>query len=84
MPVSPAGTNGAQPANGAFLSPLQGRAGGRNGFCGKVFFVARRNQNRKVEVTVGDIFASWPGIAAGHSATPRPERVADTPSYGTF
>jgi hypothetical protein len=48
----------AYPANGAFLSPLQGRAGGQNLFCGMVFFVARRNQSRKVEVTVGDIFAS--------------------------
>ena len=33
-----------------------------------VFFVARRNQNRKVEVTVGDIFASGPGIDAGQAA----------------
>jgi hypothetical protein len=62
---------GAQLANGAFPSTRLGRTGARKPFCGKVFFVARRNQNRKVEVTVGDIFASRPGIAAGHRAIPR-------------
>jgi hypothetical protein len=74
---------GAQPANGANLSPMQGPAGGRKGFRGMVFFVVRRNQNRKVEVTAGDIFASRPGIAAGQRTTPPPGRVGGTPPGGT-
>ena len=35
---------------------------------GMVFFVVRRSRDRKVRVTVGDIFASGPRIAAGHAA----------------
>ena len=43
-----------------FLSPALHPAWRRDPLSDKVFLVARRNQNRKVEVTVGDIFASWP------------------------
>ena len=69
--VPPTGTNrGTTGKRGASVAPARPHWLPK-AFCGMLFFVARRNRNRKVEVTVGDISSSRPGIAAGHSASPR-------------
>ena len=44
-----------------------GPTGAPSRSCGKVFFVARRNQRRKAKVTAGDISRSGPSISAGQS-----------------
>jgi hypothetical protein len=43
-----------------------------------VFFVVRRSRDRKVRVTAGDIFASWPGIGAGQTHVPTRSKVASS------